>query len=203
MYDSLVTLAVQNSALTIIMVYSRVSMPASRAYSAATAVLMNELLKGTISLIIAFCRIDSTPSGYEPLQPQYTSQRSFGSLSTRLRKLWSEVFAQDCWKLSIPAILYGEFYSTARYIWFSNPVYSHSEQSAIRGSIQPRCSHLPGYLPNENSDNCRVFRAAVKKKAITKSMAIIAAARPGSWNRADSVCIKQAFCWVVCPHRHS
>ncbi|KII88411.1 hypothetical protein PLICRDRAFT_110757 [Plicaturopsis crispa FD-325 SS-3] len=78
-YISLVTLAVQNSLLTIIMHYSRVSTPPSRAYSAATAVLMNELLKGSISLAIAFTRIEPFPM---------------------------EVFSADCWKLSIPAILY-------------------------------------------------------------------------------------------------
>ena len=46
----LVTLAVQNALLTIIMHYSRVSIPASQAYSAASAVLLNELLKGLSSL---------------------------------------------------------------------------------------------------------------------------------------------------------
>lgn len=97
----LVTLAVQNSALTIIMHYSRVSTPASREYSAATAVLMNEILKGTISLIIAFARVDSqADSTQRPAAPQH--------LSARVRKLSREVFSPDCWKLSIPAILYGE-----------------------------------------------------------------------------------------------
>ncbi|KAF8892516.1 nucleotide-sugar transporter-domain-containing protein [Infundibulicybe gibba] len=33
----------------------------SRAYSAATAVLLNEILKGTISLIVAFARVESAP----------------------------------------------------------------------------------------------------------------------------------------------
>lgn len=97
--DSLVTLAVQNSALTIIMHYSRVSTPPSRTYSAATAVLMNEILKGTISLLIAFWRLDTAQTPYE--QPQ--------RFTARVRKLSREVFSQDCWKLSIPAILYGQF----------------------------------------------------------------------------------------------
>ncbi|KAH9483916.1 UDP-galactose transporter [Psilocybe cubensis] len=105
-YLSLVTLAVQNSALTIIMHYSRVSTPPSRTYSAATAVLMNEILKGTISLLIAFARIES-PSAYEVGQVSHISQRSLvNRLSVRLRKLSKEIFSQDCWKLSIPAILY-------------------------------------------------------------------------------------------------
>lgn len=104
----LVTLAIQNSALTIIMHYSRVYVPPSRRYSAATAVLMNEILKGAISLVIAFIRIDSyevaqapLPSGQNPYSHTYF---------LRLRKLWKDVWSSDCWKLSIPAILYGKFY---------------------------------------------------------------------------------------------
>ncbi|KAF5373663.1 hypothetical protein D9758_000623 [Tetrapyrgos nigripes] len=98
-YISLVTLAVQNSMLTIIMHYSRVSTPPSRMYSAATAVLMNEVLKGSISLVIAFWRIESekgsSPSSCRPL-----------ALADRARKLSRDIFSTDCWKLSIPAILY-------------------------------------------------------------------------------------------------
>ncbi|KAF7363515.1 hypothetical protein MSAN_01007800 [Mycena sanguinolenta] len=94
-YLSLVTLAVQNSALTLIMHYSRVSTPPSRAYSPATAVLMNEILKGSISLLIAFWRIDA-PS---------TDRQAFGVVG-RVKKLAGDVFSPDCWKLSIPAILY-------------------------------------------------------------------------------------------------
>jgi hypothetical protein len=103
-HGSLVTLAVQNSALTIIMHYSRVSTPPSRTYSAATAVLMNEILKGTISLIIAFWRLDTAQTPYEHPHARTYPQR----FATRLRKLSREVFSQDCWKLSIPAILYGQ-----------------------------------------------------------------------------------------------
>ncbi|KAF7338228.1 hypothetical protein MVEN_02048000 [Mycena venus] len=95
-YLSLVTLAVQNSALTLIMHYSRVSTPPSRAYSPATAVLMNEILKGSISLLIAFWRIDA---------PSSDGQAS-GPLVGRVKRLAGDVFSQDCWKLSIPAILY-------------------------------------------------------------------------------------------------
>jgi UDP-sugar transporter A1/2/3 len=75
-------------------------MPPSRTYSAATAVLMNEILKGTISLVIAFVRIDPQPS--ELVQ---APQPFMG----RVRKLWREVMSPDCWKLSIPAILYGDY----------------------------------------------------------------------------------------------
>ncbi|KIJ69314.1 hypothetical protein HYDPIDRAFT_80759 [Hydnomerulius pinastri MD-312] len=90
-YISLVTLAVQNSLLTIIMHYSRVSIPPSQSYSAPTAVLLNELLKGAISLAIAFTNIDRSTS--------YTSDTPQLGITTGL-------FSPDCWKLSIPAILY-------------------------------------------------------------------------------------------------
>ncbi|KAJ4487868.1 nucleotide-sugar transporter [Lentinula aciculospora] len=101
-YVSLVTLAVQNSMLTIIMHYSRVSTPSSRMYSAATAVLMNELLKGSISLFIAFCRIEissnAESSVFDSLRPRV--------FMSKFRRLSRDVFSADCWKLSIPAVLY-------------------------------------------------------------------------------------------------
>ena len=119
--DSLATLAVQNSMLTIIMHYSRISTPPSKAYSAATAVLLNELLKGAISFAIAFARLSppSTPRNIDIFQPPHQwPHRIFGDIfgSTmctrvffmRTRKIANEVFSPDCWKLSIPAILYGE-----------------------------------------------------------------------------------------------
>lgn len=132
--------------------YSRVSTPANKTYSAASAVLLNELLKGSISLLIALARLDdqSKPARSEgiplmssagdldddsPTTPMIKAKaqgrgvlghRSTGSgsirgvLSSQLRRstsiftrLWGkfrrlgrEVFSPDCWKLSIPAILY-------------------------------------------------------------------------------------------------
>lgn len=106
----LVTLAVQNSALTLIMHYSRVSASSSRIYSAATAVLMNELFKGLISLVIAFIRMD-VGSMYDLTQASFSAGDR--GVVVRLRKLWREIFSPDCWKLSIPAILYGAFSSAA------------------------------------------------------------------------------------------
>ncbi|KAH9161346.1 nucleotide-sugar transporter-domain-containing protein, partial [Lactarius sanguifluus] len=98
-YISLITLAVQNAALSLLMHYSRVSLPPSRAYSAASAVLATELLKGLISLLIALIRHtfalpSPLPNRLEssPLHPKVFLER--------------EVFRSDCWKLSIPAILY-------------------------------------------------------------------------------------------------
>lgn len=109
-YVSLVTLAVQNAALTIIMHYSRISTSPSQTYSAASAVLLNELLKGSISLIIAFSRIEdsnfnqvNTLSRRDQQIPSWIQPAVFFS---RCKKLCGEILSPDCWKLSIPAILY-------------------------------------------------------------------------------------------------
>jgi solute carrier family 35 (UDP-sugar transporter), member A1/2/3 len=111
---SLVTLAIQNSLLTIIMHYSRVSIPEAEAYMPATAVLLNEILKGSISFVIALLRIEAPPQQPAPFTP-ITQQPSWPDTLRleRLRRLSREVFSSDCWKLSIPAILYGELYFRA------------------------------------------------------------------------------------------
>ncbi|TFY60949.1 hypothetical protein EVG20_g7236 [Dentipellis fragilis] len=95
-YVSLVTLAVQNAALSIVMHQSRVSTPPSLSYSPASAVLLNEILKGSISLVIALWRISRTDE-----------RRPFSSpVSSPVRQLLRDIFSPDCWKLSIPALLY-------------------------------------------------------------------------------------------------
>ena len=90
MLSSLITLAVQNASLSIVMHYSRVYIPPAHSYSPASAVLLNELLKGSISFIIALVNKSSSPS----------------SSPYPFRTLWAEIFSSDCWKLSIPATLY-------------------------------------------------------------------------------------------------
>ncbi|KAJ7706983.1 nucleotide-sugar transporter-domain-containing protein [Mycena rosella] len=106
-YVSLVTLAVQNAALSIVMHYSRVSTPPSLSYSPASAVLLNELLKGSISFLIALARVPQVAE-----RPWH--RMSFWTVLRELPYPWtapfwwlcSEVLSPDCWKLSIPAILY-------------------------------------------------------------------------------------------------
>lgn len=98
----------QNAALTLIMHYSRVSAAPSQTYSAAAAVLLVELLKGTISLGIAFARLDHYAPQYLPNgQKVSISPWNPWALLGRFRRLGKEVFRPDCWKLAIPAILYG------------------------------------------------------------------------------------------------
>lgn len=115
---SLITLAVQNALLTIIMHYSRVSIPQSQAYSAASAVLLNELLKGTISLCIAFFRLEDQElkyphSPHPQKHPMVQAKQGTRSFISRCRRLGKEIFSPDCWKLSIPAILYGAYQQLA------------------------------------------------------------------------------------------
>lgn len=118
--SSLITLAVQNASLTIVMHYSRVSVAPSEKYSAASAVLMVELLKGSISLLIALSRVDDIGFAVlDPSTPLSKSRKRSTSFTTtpssafdvglwtrRAKKLRREVISADCWKLSIPAILY-------------------------------------------------------------------------------------------------
>jgi solute carrier family 35 (UDP-sugar transporter), member A1/2/3 len=108
MVPRLVTLAVQNAMLSVIMHYSRVDSSQSEPYSAATAVLMVELLKGGISFAIAFSRVESPKNYAIGLGTQQPSLLSPRTLASRFRRLCKEIFRSDCWKLSIPAILYGE-----------------------------------------------------------------------------------------------
>ncbi|KAJ3788653.1 nucleotide-sugar transporter-domain-containing protein [Lentinula aff. detonsa] len=106
-YISLVTLAVQNAALSIVMHHSRVSTPPSLAYSPASAVLLNELLKGSISFVIALANtreVADIPWRRMSLWQIIRSLPYPGS--TPFWNLCGEIFSPDCWKLSIPAILY-------------------------------------------------------------------------------------------------
>ncbi|KAF9014129.1 nucleotide-sugar transporter-domain-containing protein [Cyathus striatus] len=104
-YVSLVTLAVQNAALSIVM-HHHASPP-------RLPVLFNELLKGSISFIIALFRA-STSSPELPSSPRHPSKRTLFNTIQNFPYPWTavfwrvcrEIFSPDCWKLSIPAILY-------------------------------------------------------------------------------------------------
>ena len=135
-YLSLVTLAVQNAGLSILMRYSRVSDP-EHSYNPASAVLLTEILKASISLYTAYKRTDDNTLntnredhlsplfpkkkksflGNLPVKSSSTSNKRRISLSlkddlrpseTKLKAkiLAAQVFSRDSWKLSIPAILY-------------------------------------------------------------------------------------------------
>ena len=83
----LVTLAVQNAALSIVMHYSCVSLPPSQTYSPASAVLLNEILKG---LIVHCCRHPSFQLEGVPLPRvdiSVTPARLSGDLLCRLMEI--------------------------------------------------------------------------------------------------------------------
>lgn len=111
--SSLITLALQNAFLTIIMHYSRIATAPNKTYSAAAAVLLNELLKGSISTLVALKRIDndmsaqtSVPWGQKESRTRPVQSRFSMFLPSRLGTLRRSVLSPDCYKLAIPAILY-------------------------------------------------------------------------------------------------
>ncbi|KXN81714.1 UDP-galactose transporter [Leucoagaricus sp. SymC.cos] len=107
-YLSLITLAVQNAALAIVMHYSRISTPPERSYSPASAVLLNEILKGSISFIMALYNTFSSSDfpRYAPLTHPHHTRSPLKKLLSSLSFVCGDIFSPDCWKLSIPAILY-------------------------------------------------------------------------------------------------
>jgi len=110
----LITLSLQNAFLTIIMHYSRISQSPDRTYSAASAVLLNELLKGFISVIFALRNIDAdlvaspTPAVYSDRDSRISRYSPLPTMlhSSRLNSLLKSIFSPDCYKLAVPAILY-------------------------------------------------------------------------------------------------
>lgn len=133
-YIALVTLTVQNSALILIMHYSRV-MPGfqKKRYFASTAVLMNELVKLIICFILN-------------LRDQ---RRNMGQEFTWLRA-YHATFTRDAWKLTIPAALYTVCLRPERYADDVLTPPLASEQSTICRSVQSRCSHLSGDISAQN-----------------------------------------------------
>jgi len=112
--DRLLTLALQNAFLTIIMHYSRISTVPDKTYSASAAVLLNELLKGSVSVIIALKKIDvdmDISAAYTARDPKSLNRAAASRLPSylhlsRLQNLTTQVFSSDCYKLAVPAILY-------------------------------------------------------------------------------------------------
>ncbi|CAL3969144.1 unnamed protein product [Diplocarpon coronariae] len=104
---SLITLTFQNSALILIMHYSRI-MPSTggRQYFTSTAVFLNEVIKLAVSLTIALYDISQT------LPPSTPATVLF-------EQLYRSVFFGDGWKLAIPAVLY-TLQNSLQYVAVSN-----------------------------------------------------------------------------------
>ncbi|KAF7922104.1 uncharacterized protein EAE98_008315 [Botrytis deweyae] len=104
---SLISLTFQNSALILIMHYSRI-MPlgGGHRYFTSTAVFLNEIMKLAVSLTIAMYDISRT------LPPSTPATVLF-------EQLYMSVFSGDGWKLAIPATLY-TLQNSLQYIAVSN-----------------------------------------------------------------------------------
>lgn len=104
---SLVTLIFQNSALILIMHYSRV-MPLvdGQRYHTSTSVLLNEVMKLGISFSVA-------------LYDTSKSLPTTASIPSILRTLFASIFTGESWKLAIPALLY-TLQNSLQYVAVSN-----------------------------------------------------------------------------------
>ncbi|KAK0707950.1 UDP-galactose transporter [Lasiosphaeris hirsuta] len=104
---SLITLTFQNSALILIMHYSRImNPPGDHRYFASTAVFLNEVIKLAISLTFAIYEVSRS------LAPQTPATVLF-------EQIYNSVFSGDGWKLAIPGVLY-TLENTLQYVALSN-----------------------------------------------------------------------------------
>lgn len=104
---SLVTLTFQNSALILIMHYSRIMpMTSQHRYFTSTAVFLNEVIKLAICVWVA-------------LRDRRKIDGPTTTVSQSVKQLYTEVFRPDNWKLAIPACLY-TLQNTLQYVAVSN-----------------------------------------------------------------------------------
>ncbi|KAI0142891.1 UDP-galactose transporter [Xylariaceae sp. FL1272] len=104
---SLITLTFQNSALILIMHYSRMMAPnGDHRYFTSTAVFLTELIKLAISLTFAIYEVSRTLAPSTPA-------------TTLFQQIYNAVFLGDGWKLAIPATLY-TLQNTLQYVAVGN-----------------------------------------------------------------------------------
>ncbi|KAK0710242.1 nucleotide-sugar transporter-domain-containing protein [Lasiosphaeria miniovina] len=104
---SLVTLTFQNSALILIMHYSRVMEPSGdHRYFASTAVFLNEVIKLAIALTFSILEVSASLAPQTPV-------------TVIFEQIYNSVFSGDGWKLAIPAVLY-TLENTLQYVALSN-----------------------------------------------------------------------------------
>uniref|UniRef100_L2FPY8 Udp-galactose transporter n=1 Tax=Colletotrichum fructicola (strain Nara gc5) TaxID=1213859 RepID=L2FPY8_COLFN len=130
---SLITLTFQNSALILIMHYSRIMPPVSdHRYFTSTAVFLNEVIKLSICLTCSIAEVSRT------LAPSTPATVIF-------EQIYNQVFSGDGWKLAIPATLY-TLQNTLQYVAVGNLDAVHFQVlyqlkpgahsgDAVRGSI--------------------------------------------------------------------
>ncbi|ROT43759.1 nucleotide-sugar transporter [Sodiomyces alkalinus F11] len=104
---SLITLIWQNSALILVMHYSRVMpAPGERRYLTSTAVFLSEVIKLAICLC---CSIAETSRTLAPSTP----------ISVLFQQIYNAVFSGDGWQLAVPAVLY-TIQNTLQYVAIGN-----------------------------------------------------------------------------------
>lgn len=91
-YLSLLVLVVQNSALILVMRYTRASVPEDQLYLASTAVVMSEVMKALVCISLLY---------FVPPPGKRTLQKLVRNLNRELIVQWRETL-----KLAIPAGLY-------------------------------------------------------------------------------------------------
>ncbi|POW11048.1 hypothetical protein PSHT_08605, partial [Puccinia striiformis] len=121
-YVSLISLTLQNSLLAILLHHSR-TIPNTKLYSASAAVLLNEILKCSISFLVALYIMLSSHHDHEIDSPFSSARKISVSPFEQDFQNWKlnssnykfelffahqsiTVISTDCWKLSIPAVLY-------------------------------------------------------------------------------------------------
>lgn len=104
---SLITLTFQNSALMLVMHYSRIMPPnGDHRYFTSTAVFLNELIKLSISLTLAMYETSKTLAPSTPA-------------TVLFEQIYNSVFNGDGWKLAVPAALY-TFQNLLQYVAIGN-----------------------------------------------------------------------------------
>ncbi|KAJ8121455.1 hypothetical protein ONZ43_g2097 [Nemania bipapillata] len=104
---SLITLTLQNSAVTLIAHHSRIMPPSGdHRYFTSTAVFLTELIKLAISLTFAIYEVSRTLAPSTPA-------------TVLFQQIYNSVFKGDGWKLAIPATLY-TLQNTLQYVAVEN-----------------------------------------------------------------------------------
>ncbi|CAJ2505681.1 Uu.00g130750.m01.CDS01 [Anthostomella pinea] len=104
---SLITLTFQNSALILIMHYSRMMLPTGdHRYFTSTAVFLTEVIKLAISLTFAIYEVSRSLAPSTPA-------------TVLFEQIYNSVFSGDGWKLAIPATLY-TLQNTLQYVAVGN-----------------------------------------------------------------------------------
>ncbi|KAI0133698.1 UDP-galactose transporter [Xylariales sp. AK1849] len=104
---SLITLTFQNSALILIMHYSRMMAPSGdHRYFTSTAVFLTEVIKLAISLTFAIYEVSRNLAPSTPA-------------TVLFEQIYNSVFSGDGWKLAIPAALY-TLQNTLQYVAIEN-----------------------------------------------------------------------------------